>query len=87
MKKDKFDSSVAQTLEAGENFINGVKNPWFVIVLLFMIGGGFILYKSTFLICNSIDNLSSKMETLIQKNLEQTLILKSIDENIKKQSN
>ena len=65
-------SSIVQTIEASGNFLNNIKNPWFFLVLILMIGGGFIAYKATYIIASSIDNLSEKMDKL-NTNLIQPL--------------
>lgn len=43
VKEKKYDSSVAESIQASAGFVNSVKNPLFVILLIFMIGAGYLI--------------------------------------------
>jgi hypothetical protein len=60
----RFDSQVAQTVEATGNFLNNIKNPWFFMTLFVIIGSGYLFYKSTYLISDSLNNIATKIEKI-----------------------
>lgn len=47
MKKDdnKYQSPIAQIIESAGNFVNNVKERWFVIVILLILTFSFLAYK------------------------------------------
>lgn len=89
-KKDtnQYSSMVAQTIESSGNFINNISNPWFVLALILIIGGGWVLYQATNLIAGSINNLSDKLQLIqselsahsVQNNQQLTILNKIVDE-------
>lgn len=40
----KYASTIAETVEASGNFLNNVKNPLFILLVLFIIGFFFTIY-------------------------------------------
>lgn len=63
----KYKSNVAEIIESGGNFVNNVKNPWFVLLLVCMIGSGFLLNKGIDKLSDfshSVDRLTSKLDGL-----------------------
>ena len=81
--KPKYGSTIADTLEAGGNFVNGVKNPWFVIVLIIVIGVGYFINKFTPMFIDQVAILSSNVQTNTNKEDEIIAILKDIKESLK----
>lgn len=43
--ENKYNSSIAEGIEASGNVINNVKKPWFVLGLVIVVGIFFITYK------------------------------------------
>ncbi len=66
---EKYDSPIAETIDAGGNFINNVKQPMFILTLLLLGFLGFIAYGGGMLAYKYLDTLN-----------EQKLLTKSIVE-------
>jgi len=81
--KPKLGMDVAQTLEAGENFVNGVKNPLFVLILIIVLGVGYFINKFTPVLIDKITVLSSNVQDNTSKLSEVISLLKDIKESLK----
>lgn len=66
----KYNSTIAQAIQASGVFLNSLVNPWFFVALILLVGGGFIMYKSTIMISDSIDHVSEKLDQLNNNLLE-----------------
>lgn len=83
MKQDKrYTSAIAETVDASGNFINSVRNPWFFIFLIFMVGSGYLISKYIPMFTNSIDKVSTRLETLTDKLDDQNNHLTKIENGL-----
>lgn len=82
MSEEEYHSPIAETVEASGNFINNVKNPLFVIVIILILFLGIVLYNASILsekLVTSLQDIKSAVEKnndlVIQgNNLSQKLI-------------
>lgn len=69
----KFQSPIAQTVQATGNFVNNIQNPLFILVLLLMIGGGYLIFVATHVLSKSIENATDKIDDLSKLLVEQKM--------------
>ncbi len=85
MSDDKdYKSPVAETVEATGNFINSVKNPGFIIILVLIIGGGFLAYKYFDILMDIKLAIVEQNDLVIKQNVllnQQTEATKKISDN------
>jgi hypothetical protein len=46
MPEEKYTATTAQVIEASANFLNSIKNPLFILLLLVLVGSGYLFYKA-----------------------------------------
>jgi cell division protein FtsB len=84
-----YQALIPQIIEASGNFLNNVKNPFFVGFVIVVLAGAFFLHKYFGVIVNMRSDMSTQNQITIKRNVlekEQNELLKKQNDLIQQQN-